>query len=274
MDYIKKQKKILSIIIIIEIAILLILIPIFGLNDGPIFLLPIYILIAVIFSILFYSYKIRKPFKEIVIPEILKKINPEISFIPRLIIKDSYIELIKKNKLIPSATTFHYDDGIIDKIGSYTVTSFDLHATHTVSTGKSTTTVTDFKGRFYDVDLNKYNCNFIIKEEILKRVPNNYEFLELESIDFNNSFNVYVTDKFEAFKIFTPSFIKEYYELVGLDNIKTILHYENKHLYIYLYNEENLFENMDENFEEILIDEYKRQYNNILQYIKLFDNSL
>ena len=222
---------------------------------------------------LFYNLKIIKPFKENIIPEILKNIDPNINYIPKPNREATkpLINIIKQHKLIPSASTFNFSDCITTNIKGYNLTSYDLHATHTQSNGKSSTTVTDFKGRFYDIEYKGFACNFIIKEEILKRIPEGYTFLELEHIESNNVFNIYVTDKHEAFKVFTPSVIKKYYELAGTDEFKTITHHKDGHLYIYIYNSENLFENSGDDYKEAIINDYKKQYEDALEYINIFN---
>ena len=269
MEIIIKNKKkfnkllVLSLIGLIPIAILC------SILNFPFFIF-FYLIGMVIILAVFYYLKIQKPFKENVIPLVLKEYKPTLEFIPKLEVKDDYIDLIKTHKLIPSATTFNINDGIIDDINGYKVTSFDLHATHTQSNGKSSTTVTDFKGRFYDIEFDKLDCDFIIKEEILKRMPNGYSFLEFEHIEFNKAFNIYVTDEHEAFKVFTPSVIKKYYELAGLDDFKTIIHYHKNHLYVYLYNSKNIFENTGEDYKQSIINDYEEQYEDILKYIETF----
>ncbi len=271
MNKINRNRTIFGILCIAAILIGVILLCVL-VNVCPelLMLFAIYVLLAVVGLLVFNYYLIKKPFKEIIIPEILKRHKPTLEFIPTLKIKEHYKELIDNNRLIPSATSFQFNDGIIDEVLGYKVTSFDLHATHTQSTGKSTTTITDFKGRFYDIEFDKLSCSFIIKEEILKRVPDGYEFLELELIDFNKVFNLYVTNKHEAFKIFTPSVIKNYYNLAGIDYDKTIIHYTDNHLYVYLYNGDDLFENMDDDFEKAIIEEYENQWNNVTHYINVF----
>lgn len=271
MDKISKNRKIFGILFIASILIGVILFAIIMTNIPDAAMIISLYIGAVIIGLIAYNYHfIKKPFKELIIPEILKKHKSTLEFIPTLKIKEHYEDLIINHRLIPSASSFQFNDGIIDEVLGYKVTSFDLHATHTQSTGKSSTTVTDFKGRFYDIEFDMLPCSFIIKEEFLKRVPDEYEFLELELIDFNKVFNLYVTDKHEAFKIFTPSVIKNYYNLAGIDYDNTILHYQDNHLYVYIHNEEDLFENMDDDFEKIIIEEYEKQYNNVTHYIKVF----
>ena len=230
----------------------------------------IYLMGWAIFLAVYYYVKVTLPFKNNVIPEVLKKHKPSIEFIPVLKEYENFKDVIRKHKLLPSATTFSFTDGIIDEIEGYKTTSYDLHATHTQSTGKSTTTITDFKGRFYDIEFMKLPCDFIIKEEYFKTMPKEYELLELEHIEFNKVFNIYVNNKFEAFKIFTPSTIKDYYELAGIDNYKTIINYTNNHLYVFLYHSDNIFENNSDDYEKKIIDDYLKQYNDVLPYINIF----
>ena len=269
MEQIQKNKKNFNRLLII----LLIGLIIFAILTHRIFegvLIIFYIIISIVLLAVYYYMKITVPFKETVIPAVLQKYKPTLSFSYKLDEKDHYVELIKNNHLIPSATSFNFADVIVDEVDGYKTLSADLHATHTQSTGKTTTTITDFKGRFYDVEFDKLPCNFIIKEEYYKRNPSGYEFLEFEHIDFNKVFNIYVSDTHEAFKVFTPSIIKKYHELAGVDEYKTILHYENNHLYIYIYNAKNIFEYTNDDYEKIIIKDYLDQYNDILKYIETF----
>ena len=269
MDEIKKNKQTFSKLVKIALAISpLAIISAFFTNGISIVFYAIGWIIALA---AYYYVKISLPFKNNVIPEVLKNHKSNIEFIPVLKDFNDYKEMIRKYKLIPSATTFRFTDGIVDEVKGYKTTSFDLHATHTQSTGKSTTTITDFKGRFYDIEFQKLPCDFVIKEEYFKNMPKGYEFVELEHIEFNKVFNIYVTDKLEAFKVFTPSTIKKYYELAGVDNFKTIINYNNNHLYVFLYHSANIFEYTNEDYEKKIIEDYLKQYNDIIPYIEAFE---
>ena len=271
MEQINKNKKTFKLLLIIGvITIIPALILAFTMHQFM--FLVFYPVLAVLGLALFYNFKIIKPFKENIIPEILKNIDPNINYIPKPNREATkpLINIIKQHKLIPSASTFNFSDCITTSIKGYNLTSYDLHATHTQSNGKSSTTVTDFKGRIYDIEYPKLACDFLIKEETLKRIPNGYEFLELEHIESNKAFNIYVTDKVDAFKVFTPSVIKDYYELAGIDSYKTITHYHNHHLYVYVYNNKNIFETITDDFETKIIEEYQEQHICIEEYLNVF----
>jgi hypothetical protein len=142
----------------------------------------------------------------------------------------------------------------------------DLHATHTNSNGKTTTTVTDFKGKVFEINYSFPNVSYILKEEKWKHVPRGYSFIELEVIDFNTKFNLYTTDEHEIFKVFTPSKIKDLIELEQkYDNVMMIVQTKEK-LYILLYDREDMFENMD-NPEESIIEDFKNQVQILTDYI-------
>ena len=78
---------------------------------------------------------------------------------------------------------------------------------------------------------------------------------------------MYVTDKFEAQKVFTPSVINQYLSLITSDNYKTYIASIDDHLYIFLYNNESQFENMSSSSEEI-IKEYNNQLDILNKYLK------
>ena len=189
---------------------------------------------TIIILVLLYNVMVKKPFKEEFIPSVLKEINPNINYTYHIRGSD-YIDFIREYKLIPSASSFNFTDVIDDYLDDVKYRSMDLHATHTTSNGKSSHTVTDFKGKFFIVNLGTNYCDYILKEEKWKRIPDGYSFLDLESIDFNSKFNLYVTDMHEAHKIFTPSKILNLLELEKkYDNVMSIIHKDDL-LYIFSY---------------------------------------
>lgn len=230
--------------------------------------IPIIIVVIVLIAfIVGYLYKRYLSFKNDVVKKSLEAHKETIKYEYKLNEKKQYIELIRKYKLITSATSFSFTDCIYEKDENFEYKSFDLKATHTQSTGKTTTTITDFYGKFYDVKIKPDYCNYVLKEEYWTVNIKGYEFLELEVIDFNNKLNLYVTDKFEAQKVFTPSVINQYLSLITSDSYKTYIASIDDHLYIFLYNNESQFENMSSSSEEI-IKEYNNQLDILNKYLK------
>lgn len=266
MEKLKELKRkyyiVLSVVIILEFIFMLV---VSSMNTYELFPLLIFsIPFSVIILVLLYNQMVKKPFKEEFVPIVLKEINPNISYNLK-IDGYEYKKFIQHYKLIQSATTYRFTDVIDDEIDSIKYRSMDLHATHTQSNGKSSTTVTDFKGKVYEVFIGNNYCNYILKEEKWKRTPDGYTFLDLESIDFNSKFNLYVSDTHEAHKIFTPSRILNLIELEKkYDNIMTIVHIESK-LYILSYDKEDQFEDMGDPKESII-----RDYNEQLDFLKCY----
>ena len=148
--------------------------------------------------------------------------------------------------------------------------SFDLHATHTQSSGKTTTTITDFKGRFYDLAINtKYECDFILKEETFNRAPEGFTLLDLELTAFNKKFNLYVSDREAAHHFFTPYSIKRLVELEENCDGALIFAYINDHLYFGVNDNSNFFEGLKT--KEEVQGEYIKQRDKILGFKELLE---
>ena len=266
MEKIKKNKATFNVLLIVGGIIAFILfVSILSMGETAYPMLVLVIMAYVLTMVIYYNEKIKKPFKMEVVGNILKSYKSTIEYT----YKDKMEEVkdvIRELKLIPSASTFNFTDIISDDVNGITYKSMDLHATHTTSNGKTTTTVTDFKGKVFEINVSSLNISYILKEEKWKHIPRGYSFIELEVIDFNSKFNLYTTDEHEIFKVFTPSKIKDLIELEQkYDNIMMIVQTKDK-LYILLYDREDLFEGMD-NPEVSIIEDYKNQVQILTDYI-------
>ena len=270
MDKIMKNKKKFNKILVSSlIVVFVIFILLANLNTNILQFLLFFIGIYVIIMVICYNEMVKKPFKMEVVGRVLKSYKSTIEYT----YKDNmeYVkDMIKKLRLIPSASTFNFTDIIKDDIDNIVYKSMELHATHTSSNGKTTTTVTDFKGKIFEVDLKSTNASYILKEEKWKHTPSGYSFIELEVIDFNSKFNLYTTDEHEIFKVFTPNKIKKMIELEKkYDNVMMIVQLVDK-LFILLYDREDLFEKM-ENPELTIISDYKRQLKILEDYVSVIN---
>lgn len=80
------------------------------------------------------------------------------------------------------------------------------------SNDDSTTTITLFHGRYYEIDINiNLKGKIIIKEEhdLFNTIPKGFVEVEFESIDFGKKFNVYSNVEEEAFRKIKPQQILE-----------------------------------------------------------------
>ena len=265
-----------NIVMVITFGIILLIIAFaLGINSDAnlLMIIPIILVIGLVGFGIFYYFKVYLKFKNEVVKKALTEHKPNLEYEYKFNDDDNYIEMIKELKIIQFASSFSFTDWIHEVDGQLEYNSFDLKATHTQSTGKSTTTVTDFNGKFYDVKIKPDYCNYVLKEEYWKINIPEYEFLELEVIDFNNKLNLYVTDKFEAHKIFTPSVIRDYLNLISSDDYKSYVASIDDHLYIFLYNNESQFENLDGSKEDI-IKEYNAQLEILKKYLIALNKGL
>lgn len=119
-------------------------------------------------------------------------------------------------KLLKKEDRFHSEDMITGVISGKKFRCADLHLQDVRSSGKSTTVVTIFKGKYYEIELGKTQDSFVY-------IVNNATFgfgkkdgmskIELEWIAFNQAFDVYGHDDLETFKLLKPAFTEKIYSL-------------------------------------------------------------
>ena len=231
-------------------------------NNMPFVIFGIFFVIILISLIVYFTYYRPKYLEH---KNFVKKVleeNFDVKYEFKPIEKEELVDTIRQYRMIPSGSTYQIQDAIYDK----NYTSYDMHVTHTQSSGKSSHTVTDFLGKLYVIDIS-LSTNFIVKEAKWSNGYSAFEKFETEVIDFNKLFNCYVQNSFEAQKIFTPSNIKQLYELCKFDDAKTMLLYCGK-LYVFIYNSERNFEGLSNNAQTI-INDYKKQKELIEDYIKI-----
>lgn len=266
MKEIEKRKRIFFISLAIYI-VLVIIIASFTRLQFIIFVLMFGLVVGMsVFSIC-YKKLIVIPFKNNIVGKILKDYKPSITYTYSS--SFDYKDFFRNLKLIPQATSFTYEDIIKDEFDEIPYCSMDLLATHQQSTGKGTTTITDFKGKFFIVDYAASFCDFVLKQENGKRVPDGYQSLELESIDFNETFNLYVTNAFEAQKVFTPSRILNLVNFVNSFPDDIMIAYRNEKFYLLIKNNRSQFEKMTD-YEKEIIKDYKKQIEDLSACVKIF----
>lgn len=269
MEKIKRRKQVF-IAILIGISIIFIIPLTIGLiyNNHILIFLSIFSFVFICFAAAyFYRIWIKLPYKTDVVKPIIEAIHSGITYEYRMFGAE-YKSLIKTYKLIPYATSFDFNDMIKEQGEDLVYTSFDLIASHTQGSGKSSHTVIDFQGKVYDIPLGKTYCNYILKEEAKDNSPKGFTHLDLELIGFNEKFDLYTADLVEIYKIFTPKRIKACQELDFFADKKSMICHIDEHLYIFLANKENQFESFGE--KEQIIEEYETQLKNLKKYLKVF----
>lgn len=131
-------------------------------------------------------------------------------------------EEVIESRLLLDRDRYHSEDMIKGVFEGVKFRSSDVEQKEVRSSGKSTTLVTVFHGRFYEFDFPK---NF--KHDLLLLQANQYKpfsglkRVKTESIDFNSELNIYAQNEHEAFYILTPDFMEKlmYFDRKYLDKI-------------------------------------------------------
>lgn len=266
----RKQIFIIAEVIIFILLVIVFIVGFINFNPIQIFLSFFILILWIIGSALWYHFCIKMPYKRLVVAPTLEGIKEGIQYNYVVLNKDSYIEMFKRYNLIPLARNYNLNDEIKDKVYDKNYTSFDLIASHQVSTGKSSHTVIDFQGKVYDIELGSTYCDYILKEDGKKIKPEGFTKLDLESIEMNDKFDLYTRNTVEIFKIFTPKLIKECNKINFFDNKNSIICYLGTHFYLFLANKENQFESLSS--PELIKLEYESQYETLKKYLTPFYN--
>ncbi|NLL75580.1 MAG: DUF3137 domain-containing protein [Erysipelothrix sp.] len=124
----------------------------------------------------------------------------------------------------------------------------DVTSTTTVSTGKSTVTITNFRGQIYEFDFFKNSKSYIRirTKQFLGmgkgRKTESSRYITFDDQEFNDQFHCFSNNDHEAFYIFTPHFMNKIKELRNkVDGEFTLVIY-NSRLYISIFNNTDSFE--------------------------------
>lgn len=250
-----KKKRMIYTTIIVAIGVFFGFIMLFT-DERTLFFKIIFIVILDFIALTLMNMTISKQFKDQVITNI---VNEDGRYFFSRKVPHSYdfknLYLISR-----SARTFRMEDYLKGKCDELNYESFDLHATHQTG-GKNNTTVTDFKGRFYRVELPfTFPGTIILKEETWKTVPSHLTHLDIESIEFNKLFNIYTSSVVDAYKIFTPKAIIDFISLAKNLSVSISFNITDNVMYIARYDKVSLFElkdidDKDTIFEHIAIQE-------------------
>ena len=273
-----KQKKFFPKLIIICAFVLFLLFFVAGLSGNVVLIFPVvvcFIALPLGMSI-YYDRKILRPYKdEIIKPKLVKSVpGIKYEFLPNL----SDIEIMCKSMyLIPRATSYKFTDMITDLNHSYVYKSIDLHATHK-SGGKNNTTHTDFLGKVYVVDEFNYACEFVLIDTdyhnrftlkyFAKQNPY-YNEVVIDNEEFNSNYILFSRNESIVRDIFDYNLIMNLNKLKYKTNGKLIVNYYQTKLYVFIYNDENQFED-----EVDVVSDYEKQIRNLDSIVKIFDKDL
>lgn len=214
----KKCKPLIALAVTFFILFLLCVLCVFVLNSdvsetlGVIFLIVALVLCWPIYSL---TSKLRAKLKQNVISKILSTYG-NIYFAGEKDIIKAYE--IRKMGLFPRFALKDDDDIIVGVHKNCNFVICETKLTHREKRGKSSVTVTDFQGLIIKVQMNKKFASKTIigMKGRIQQPGNNFEKVELESVDFMRNRKVYSTDQIEARYILTTSFIERIDALGGV----------------------------------------------------------
>ncbi len=152
----------------------------------------------------------------------------------------------------------------------------DLHLQDVRSNGKSTTVVTVFRGRFYEIEFDKTLPTpvYIVNNQMAFHRFTAFEKMEMEWVQFNKVFDLFGKDAVMTFKLIKPRFMEKVMELKNqYKNIQ--FGFIGNKLYIAIQNGIDTFDlKMFKPIDYSYIDEIKREFSDIALLIETLTSEL
>lgn len=128
-------------------------------------------------------------------------------------------EFVFGSKIVFKKSTFRSEDFLSGEINGKTFQSADVHIQEIRSTGKSTTKVTTFQGRFFEIEFDKkfdYDVYILPNKIRLFKSFNDMARVDLESINFNQTFDVFSVNQHSAFYLLKPRLMEKMIEFARI----------------------------------------------------------
>lgn len=156
--------------------------------------------------------KLSVQFKEKFIEPEIKKLVDDAVYIPK---EGLTKEFVYGSGILKREDRFSSEDYLSGTIKNRRFVSADVHLQDVRSNGKTTTVVTVFQGRFFEIEFEKkFEHDVYIFPNLLHRfsLGRGLELVDVESIVFNKKFDVFSKDKQSAFYLLKPRFIEKLIE--------------------------------------------------------------
>lgn len=207
-----KQKKTYEIMAVISGLIFFFSIVVMIATQSPIAMVGFFIPFILFFFIQTGFKKLSVEFKEKIIqPEISKYVNNAL-FNPK---EGLTKEFVYGSGILKKEDRFHSEDYLEGTIKDKHFISADVHLQDVRSNGKTTTVVTVFQGRFFEIEFEKkFENDVYIFPNLLHRfsLGRGLELVDVESMIFNKKFDVFSKDQHSAFYLLKPRFIEKLIE--------------------------------------------------------------
>jgi len=211
---------------------------------------------------------ISNRFKKVYVTEEMKKVFPASTYIYNHGFSE---EEVMKSGLLYNRDRYKSEDMISGNFEGVNFRSSDVEQKEVRRSGKHTTVVTVFQGRFYEFDFPKqFKANLLLLQPFNFRPFSNLKKIKMESINFNSELKVYAENEHEAFYILTPNFMEK---LLFLDN-----KYLDKISFSFLDNKLSMAIDSRKDYFDIkpfrtvnksIVSEYREELNDIKEFIKV-----
>lgn len=212
LDQIKKTKK--NYEMMVGISAVIIVIAFISFFSNPFVAIFFFMGGGIAIAIILSKFKkISNEFKHHYVNETIQKLGIDATFEVK---KGFSIDEVVSSGVIKKYDRFKSEDLIEGQISGKHFRFADVHIEDVRSNGKSTSVITMFRGRLFEIDYDKK-----INEQVYV-FPNRKNYLpmfsgiskvELESIDFNNRFDVYCSNDHTVFYVLTPVVMEKIKEL-------------------------------------------------------------
>ncbi len=172
---------------------------------------------------------------------------------------------------------FSSEDMITGYINDHYFRCADVHLQDVRSNGKTTTVVTIFKGRYYEITTERIfpePIHILNNNTTLFGKRNSLEKIELEWIDFNKMFDVFSSSQFETFKLLKPNVMEQIVHLKRKYN-KLVMGFIGNKVILAINNQKDAFDlKMFRPFNDHYIKEIKDEFKELEEMISVLENIL
>lgn len=217
--------------------------------------------------------KLSNEFKKVYIKNAIEEMYPNTIFTPD---KGFSKEEVYDTLVLKKEDRFASEDMIEGSLWNRQFRCADLHLQDVRSSGKTTTVVTVFRGRFYEIEFDKTLSTpvYIVDNQYAFHRFGAYEKMEMEWVQFNKTFDVFGEDQLGVFRLIKPKFMEKVMELK--DKYKKIqFGFIGSKLYVAIHNGIDTFDlKMYKPINESYFDEIKQEFDDIRLLIETLTSEL
>lgn len=216
---------------------------IFMFNMGIVIPIGVVILVAIFF---FNSNQYKKLYKETIVQGVYQNMFDKVTYRSE---QGFEKEWVREQCLISMGNRYSSDDYLSGFYKGVHFVRSDVTMQDHRSSGKSSYTVTLFKGQWMVFDFPKVFQSYtkVVEKEFLNSgKPSIFSMsvdkIETENVAFNQLFGIYTTNEHDAFYLLTPHFMEKLMDIEKRYSGKMTVGFINGKLHLLLYTNENAFE--------------------------------